>query len=717
MPEITIALNGDANRIEIEPLSEMPDLELMLLPTARIGTNDNNILLDPIPVHCFFNAVVFGNWLSSENQISQQDGFSVYLLHDMFKPLLRLTLNGKRQWQHAGLDKFDHIKAKLLAQGIFSDFAKGYELTARHHNYSMKRKRNQSNPPALKFDETVDHEASLSANPKIQTIGLSVGLQPALSNIFGIEYVKSLFIEAYTEALRHEYASVFGKLDEITYRYEFADAQPISRDPNQIDADIALLCQQSNVSLIGRRLTIESFIGAYSPVALNQHSRMRLPFWLLLVLHQDPTSIIFPMPVSPSGIGNQPFVDKVRAIFKAKLESVFPSNLAKAKAAKAWPKKRASLLKDVDRHTFRILNGSFETVQRAGKTQGTITCALCGSTVHDDFACSPVKDLGFSEGNYTDWHNHGDLDSCCALCAVSNFEIPPAFAQARNLIGQRQLVYLAASTPGVVRTKNHLDGARQQTDVLPFFTAAPIKPVLVPSSLESLVTLNVVAALFFESVSKLAEYRGLRGKGKKEKIDTRLLWLEESTKISPFTFFGKIGKVDVEPPAAFNLLKNLLPLLSRHIWLHDPIISAEIEVPFQALICLTGVKNEKHFELKFKPLVVSNLSGNLPVIRDGFHFVDKGTLNAMEEIQSLVLKFRPIDPIAKKRWKDTWVVAAVRAGNEEFLQLMTGQGRFSIEQINKTFDELSTGGEPHAYLKELRDQMSRYPIILEQWSK
>jgi len=157
----------------------------------------------------------------------------------------------------------------------------------------------------------------------------------------------------------------------------------------------------------------------------------------------------------------------------------------------------------------------------------------------------------------------------------------------------------------------------------------------------------------------------------------------------------------------------LLPLLSRHIWLHDPIISAEIEVPFQALICLAGVQNEKHFELKFKPLVVSNLSGSLPVIRDGFHFVDKATLDAMEDIQSLTRKFHRND----RRWKDSWTVAAVKAGNQEFLRLVTELGGFSFEQVNQALDELSNGGEPHVYLKELRDQMSRYPIILEQWSK
>ncbi len=713
MLDFTIIMNGDMNQVELEPFSEMPDLRLMLLPSARIGRDDNNVHLVPAAIHNFFNAMLFSQWLATANSLSVEDAFSVFLIHDMFKPLLHFVPKpnnpSKRDWWHAENDRFfKPIESKLQHAGVFSDFLKAFDI-ANHH---MQPKQH-----GIQWKETNWHEQNMDFKGDVETVGMSIALEPALSNVFGLEYVKSLFVEAYTEALRNEYPSVFAKLGEITYRYEFADTQPLSRDPKKIEADITLLSQHSNVTLKDKRLLIESFIGAYSPVAPDQHSRVRLPSWLLLVLHQDPTSIIFPIPVTATGTTNQSFVDRVRAVFKTKLESVFPSNLAKAKAAKSWSKKRETVLKGIDQHTFRILNGSFETVQGARKPLGSERCTLCGSTIHNDFVCSPVKDLGFGEGNYTDWHNHGDLDHCCALCAVSNFEIPPAFVQARKLVGQRQLVYLATSTPGIVRTKNHLERVQQQTDVLPFFTAAPINPILMPSSLESLVTLNVVAALFLESVKRLAGHRGLRGKGKKQKVDTRLLWLEESAQISPFTFIGKIGRDASEITASFNLLKRLLPLLSRSIWLLDPIISAEIEVPFRALISLAGVKNEKHFELKFKPMVVSNLSGNLPVIRNGFHFVDKETLEAMEEIQSLTRKFRPTDPIAKKRWKDSWIVTAVRVGDEEFLQLMTGLGGFSVERINKALEELSHGGEPYAYLKQLRDQMSRYPIILEQWSK
>jgi len=57
MLEFTILMSDD--RIEFEPFKNRPSLEFMLPPTARIGDEDDNIHLDPIPVHGFFNAITF----------------------------------------------------------------------------------------------------------------------------------------------------------------------------------------------------------------------------------------------------------------------------------------------------------------------------------------------------------------------------------------------------------------------------------------------------------------------------------------------------------------------------------------------------------------------------------------------------------------------------------------------------------------------------------
>lgn len=307
MIEFTILL--DNSGLEFEPFREEPALEFMLPPTARIGEKDDNILLDPIPVHCFFNATVFSSWLATSNNISVADAFSVYLLHDMFKSLLRLE--GKsRTWRHAGReDFFDSIKEMVVQASLFDQPNPSFELTARHHHYRRQGK----------FIETVDYEVGLEMPSDFQTIGLLLRLQPAFSNVFAITYLKNLFIEAYIEALKAEYPSVFAKFKEITYCYRFVEPAHLT---GNIPQDVKSLCKQSDVTLKDGRLRIETFIGANSMLLPGEQTTIRLPFWMLLTLQEDPTSVIFPVPKLATKAPNTAFVDEVRQGFAQRVEAL-----------------------------------------------------------------------------------------------------------------------------------------------------------------------------------------------------------------------------------------------------------------------------------------------------------------------------------------------------------------------------------------------------------
>jgi hypothetical protein len=608
MIEFTILL--DDSELEFEPFREEPDLEFMLPPTARIGKDDDNILLDPIPVHCFFNATVFSGWLATRNSIPVADAFSVYLLHDMFKSFLRLE--GKsRTWRHAGReDFFDSTETTIVQAGLFDQPNPSYELTARHHYYRRQNK----------FIETVDYEEGLEIPSDFQTVGLLVRLQPALSNVFAIIHLKKLFIETYVEALKVEYPSVFAKFKEITYCYQFVEPAHLTGNVQQ---DVKSLCKQSDVTLKDGRLRIETFIGANSMLLPGEQTTIRLPFWMLLTLQEDPTSVIFPVPRLPTGAPNTAFVDRVRQGFAQHVESLLQTVPSRGRG---WATKLTDVLTHID-DTIHIESGSFGRVQGAREpTASDAQCALCGSPIPKTFVCLPVQDLGWNPGRYTDWHI-GDAGSVCLLCAISQFKVPPEFAMAEKLVKQRQLVYFSISTPHA--TGESLLDSTPKADLLPFFSA-DIKPRLVISSLESLVTLNLVGALFLHSAIKAAEV---------QREGERDLWLGQAIELSPFSFVGEVRKARSKR-ALPELLRHMRDALGRAVVITDPLMFIRVEVPFHTLACVVGAKSGRHYELKFKPLLVSNEMGTLPVVHDGYHFIGQAAVDAIEEVQRFLGRFR-----------------------------------------------------------------------------
>jgi len=685
MLEFTISMT-DAN-LEFKPFQEEPDLEFMLAPTARIGTDDDNVHLAPVPVHGFFNAVVFSNWLATTNGIPATDAFAVYLLHDMFKPLLRLILEGdEKRWLHGGRREFfDGVKAYIRAAKLFDQFSLGYEMTARHHHYRRE---------LSKFKEAADYEAGLKAR-EFQTIGLAIRLQPALSNVFAITHLKDLFVEAYVEALRAEYPTVFAKLEEITYCYEFVSSGDLTSD---VKKDIANLCQRSRVTFVDNKLRIQTFIGAISALLPGEHTSIRLPFWMLLVLREDPTSIVFPVPELPGKPSNAPFVNKVKQSFYQKVQTLLRTVPSRGKN---WDTKLTEILAHIQ-DTVHIASGDFAQVsQSGGAASQDAVCALCGSLIPRSFLCLPHTDLGVGAGRYTDWHI-GDASSTCLLCAISNFPtfkpgVPSPLAQAKKLVKQRQLVYFSVTTPHASVAENLLESV-PKADLLPFFTA-PIDPTLVISSLESLVTLNLIGALFLHSAIRASE---VTRDGERE------LWLEPVVRSNPFSFVGQVSKTRSKR-ALPEFLQQLQKTLNRTVFVIDPMLMIQIEVPFHTLVCVVGAKSGRHYELKFKPLLVSNEMGTLPIVHDGYHFIDKAAVDAVIRVQQLLRRFRA------RRVTDRMKVTAIATDPREFIAMLVELGGFNYETVHQRLTELAGGGDSHAYLEDLRNTMLQYPIITELW--
>jgi len=690
MIEFTILL--DDSELEFEPFREEPALEFMLPPTARIGREDDVVHLAPVPVHCFFNGLTFGHWLAEHHGLSDFDSFVVYMLHDMFKPLLTLKPRGKsRLWPHSR-EFFDHLDGGL-DQLELDNPVQAFYIACNHH----KR--------GIGWKEAVRHEGALEAGIEAPDkkryswdwplISLTIRLQSALSNALSIAYVKKLFVESYTEAMRAEYPDVFARFDAISYEYEFVDAATLTGDT---DKDIESLCRQSRVYLDDGRLVIRTFIGAHGPYwKPDQRTRVCLPFWLLLTLREDPISILFPVPTLYGSDGepadNPAFLDRVRDGFHRRVCDLLTSvKVSKAKHAK-WAVRVDEIMAAID-ETFHIESGSFERVQSVREPIAPdAQCALCGSHIPKSFVCLPVQDLGWNPGRYTDWHI-GDAGSVCLLCAISHFKVPPEFAMAKKLVWQRQLVFFSISTPHA--TGESLLDSTPKADLLPFFSA-DIKPQLVISSLESLVTLNLVGALFLHSAIKAAEVR---------RDGERDLWLERAIELNPFSFVGQVQRAHTLR-ALPELLRRMRDALGRAVIITDPLMFIRVEVPFHTLACVVGAKSGRHYELKFKPLLVSNEMGTLPVVHDGYHFIDQAAVNAIEEVQRFLGRFR--SPKVSDRMK----VTAVAADPREFTAVMVELGGFNYGTVHERLVELANGGNAYEYLKHLRMLVMQYPIIRE----
>ena len=688
MLEFTISLVDD--ELEFEPFREEPWLEFMLPPTARIGWRGkfdilDNVHLAPVPVHCFFNAVVFANWLADSHGISSSDAFSAYLLHDMFKALLNMVpSNGGRSWQHEerhGSTFFGGIEQDVESSSVFENFDRSFKIAADHGRLNDRRR------GVYGWKESTWHERGIEVHSDVQTVGLAIKLQPALSNILAIMHLKNLFIEAYVAALREEYKPVFQKFEEITYQYQFLPEEP--------GITIDELCRKSRVTLADRKLRIETFIGAKATALPGQRTRIKLPFWTLLTLQEDPTSIIFPVPAIRGQASNSAFVDKVEKTFYQKVETLLR---AVPSRGRRWADKLADLLTYLG-ETICVESGDFAKVQ-AAKAIGMqrATCGLCSSPVSENFVCLPERDLGWNSGRYTDWHIGDARSSVCLLCAISYFKAPPQFMRAQKLVKQRQLIYFSINTPHA-RVEKNLLASIPKGELLPFFQA-DITPRLITSSLESLVTLNIIGALFLQSSIRAIEVRQQDGELE--------LWLNEAIRFNPFSFVGEIGKAKGKR-ALPELLFEMQRALGRHILVLDPMLWISVEVPFHTLVCVMGTKQGKHFELKFKPLAVSNEANLLPVVCEGYHIVDSTVMETILQVRRLLQKFRT--PKVSDRMK----VTALTADPQEFVTALIELGGFNYETIYERLWELANGGDVYAYLQSLRTAILRYPVIQEMW--
>lgn len=684
MIEFTILLNDSS--LHFEPLRAEPDLAFILPPTARFGRGDDVVHLAPIPVHCFFNAVTFGHWMTGEQGLSENDAFVVYAIHDMFKGLFRLVPSGQSvNWHHSKDEFFLPVESSLHGAGILDDFDKAFHLVCGHMD------------PSITWPEATYQEFQIQVRHWAKgwsLIGLMIRLQPTLSNAASIAHVKRLFVDAYVEALRVEFPDVFARFDAVSYQYEFIDLATLTGDAEK---DLEALCRQSEVRLEdgGRRLVIHSFVGAtgqhWTPDA---ETVVRLPFWLLLTLREDPTSVLFPVPVRyDDPTGNQDFFQRVQDGFHERVRDLLEDVPVSKSRCDGWPDRVDEILAHIDDTFHLVRTREFDQAVEARDVDDGLAseeCALCGSLIPPEFACSPVADLGWSSGRYTDWHI-GSADRSCLLCAISNFKVPPALNPAKNLVFQRKLVYCATSTPGATE-------ADVQAAALSFSDVA-LNPRLDITSLESLVTLNVIAALYLHDT--LRRTVCLRD-------GERDLWLESSLDIDPFTFVGEVAVAR----SKFRLpdfLAQLHGSLSRSITLLDPLQPMRVEVPFHALACVWGTSKGRHFELKYKPLIVSNETASLPIIWEGYHFLDEMTLDAIQRLQAFVGNF------GSRRVTHRMKLTALAESPQEFVTTMMDLGGYGYATILERLDQLSEGGDPLEYLSRVRNLVRQTPLVYELW--
>lgn len=715
MIEFTILLDDDP--LEFEPHQYAHKLQLFMPPTARIGhkRKDDVVHLAPIPVHCFFNAIAFGHWLQERHKVSENDAFVVYVAHDMFKALLRLILNrdGKRTWWHQREPFFDPIENKLKASKILDQFDAGFIIAAFHNQSVPNSKRSLFPEGRVGWREAVTPERELDAGIEDEDgryefdwpmIGLTIRLQSALSNVAALAYVKQLFVQAYVQAIRAEFSDVFKRYDAVSYRYKFVDPATLSGNPEQ---DIQDLCSQSDVHIEDRTLAIETFIGTH-PATVGD-TVIRLPFWLLLTLRQDQTSILFPVPMHHDGHpdpNNEAFVHRVRQAFNQAFKQLLESAQPSGSAEKRWTEHIAAVTDEQDPATHEARLNQVccvytttdydQAIQTRVPQSPTTFCTMCGSEIPDSFACSPERDMGASVSNYTDWHL-GSPDQACVLCAISHFKAPPALEQAHALVFQRKLVYFTVNNPAAQRLATMPEPKR-----LFFDPAVKFDPQLSVASLESLVTLNIVAALYLHDTRRRVVVNHIK-KGHP------ILWLEP-VNADPFTFIGLIGS-DQGKGALVDLLGQLQALLNRPIHLLDALLPMDIEVPYQSLINVLGVSKGRHFQLKFKPLTSSNHQGALPVVWEGYHLLDTQALAAARQLADFVAHF------PSQRVKHRTKLVALASGPAEFMDLMVELGGYGYEGLLDRLQTLSGGQNPEAYLLQLKELVHRYPIMSEIWEK
>jgi hypothetical protein len=677
MIEFTILL--DDSDLKFEPLQADLDLTFILPPTARIGRNDDGgdtVHLAPIPVHCFFNAITYGHWLAKKYGISENDAFAIYSIHDMFKGLLRLVFDEYRQWWHDS-EFFSPIQKSLYAANVFDSFQRSFEIAQNHHSMTWR--------------EATKQEKSLAYTKR--SVGLTIRLQPTLSNALSIAHVKRLFIDAYVEAIRAEFPHVFARFSAVSYQYEFVDSVVLTGD---VDRDVEALSQQSEVYLTDEgRLVIRSFIGATGPHwAPNTETNVEVPFWLLLTLRTDPTSILFPVPLHyDDPTGNRAFSERVRSGFRSRMRALLETVPVSKSKRDAWPDQVESILEHLNETCHIVHTHQFdETVEAQTLDDKKVTeeCAMCGSSITPEFACSPISDLGWSSGRYTDWHI-GSADAPCLLCAISNFKVPEALKPAKQLPFKRELVYFALSTPGARETD--IEVAERP------LSSAPLDPKLNISSLESLVTLNVVAALYLHnSLERTVCYRQ----------DEPDLWLERELEAGPFTFAGKIAKRRNKSQMV-DWLTLLYENLHRKVALLDPLLPMQIEIPFQTLVCTQGTWPGRYFDLKYKPLTVSNRTDSLPIVWEGYHLLNENTLSTIQDLQTLVKTF------SSREVKHRVKLTALAESPQAFIELMIEKGGYGYTTVLERLDHLSEGGDPLEYLLQMRDLLRRTPLINELW--
>jgi hypothetical protein len=99
----------------------------------------------------------------------------------------------------------------------------------------------------------------------------------------------------------------------------------------------------------------------------------------------------------------------------------------------------------------------------------------------------------------------------------------------------------------------------------------------------------------------------------------------------------------------------------------------------------------------------------LPVVLDGYHFIDQTAVSAIEEVERFLGRFR------SSKVSDRMKVTAIAAEPRELTTVMVELGGFNYDTVHERLVELADGGDAYEYLEHLRTLVMQYPIIRELW--
>jgi hypothetical protein len=110
-------------------------------------------------------------------------------------------------------------------------------------------------------------------------------------------------------------------------------------------------------------------------------------------------------------------------------------------------------------------------------------------------------------------------------------------------------------------------------------------------------------------------------------------------------------------------------------------------------------------------LIVSNETGTLPVVREGYHLVDSETIRVLAELNQLLSKTRSVSEKANRMR-----IPALLSDPNEFLDVLVERGGFNYETLIERLSKLAGGVSVQDYLMILQNKLRQHPLAVELWT-